>query len=363
VLGRDREDDLVQGIVRMRKGENPGAVIAGVKVKFEEIKALLPAGVEIRPYYDRERLVNTTVATVTRNLIEGAILVIVLLSLFLYNLRAAVHRGPHHPALAACSPSSSWTCRDPRQPALAGRHRLRDHRGRRRHHDGEHRAAPERAPSARPSRGPRGAARRPGGGRPLTFAVLIIMTVYVPILTFQRIEGKLFRPMAVTISLAVVGSLLLTLTMIPVLASFAFRRPPSDRESPFLRWLRRPYRPALRFAVRRPIVPIAAAGVLLAGSLSPSRLSARSSSPSSTRATCGCGSTFPLGISIEGARPYTRDIRERLGPSPRCGSWSRSSAPPMTAPIRRLRQRRVLRGHETAEEWARGRRKDDISRR
>src|SRR5262249_56832762 len=70
--------------------------------------------------------------------------------------------------------------------------------------------------------------------RPLTFAVLIIMTVYVPILTFQRIEGKLFRPMAGTISLTVHGALVLTLTLIPVLSSLLFRRPPSDRESPLL---------------------------------------------------------------------------------------------------------------------------------
>src|SRR5204862_6329620 len=101
--------------------------------------------------------------------------------------------------------------------------------------------------------------------RPLTFAVLIIMTVYVPILTFQRIEGKLFRPMAVTISLAVIGALLLTLTLIPVLSSLVFRRPPSTRESPLLRWLRRPYSPALRSCVRRPLIPVAAAGVLLVG--------------------------------------------------------------------------------------------------
>src|SRR3989449_7705090 len=95
--------------------------------------------------------------------------------------------------------------------------------------------------------------------RPLPFAGLIIMTVYVPILTFQRIEGKLFRPMAVTISLAVIGSLVLTLTLIPVLASLLFRRPPSERESPLLRWLRRLYVPALTFCLRRPAVPIRAA--------------------------------------------------------------------------------------------------------
>src|SRR5262249_57575874 len=71
-------------------------------------------------------------------------------------------------------------------------------------------------------------------GRPLTFAVLIIMTVYLPILTFQRIEGKLFEPMAVTISLAVIGSLLLTLTVIPLLSSFPFPPPPPHPQTPLL---------------------------------------------------------------------------------------------------------------------------------
>src|SRR3989442_3886602 len=89
VLGRDHEDDLVQGIVLMRKGENPDAVITGVKKKIEELKRQLPAGVELRDYYSRDRLVRTTVTTVLRNLVEGAALVIVLLSLFLSNLRAA----------------------------------------------------------------------------------------------------------------------------------------------------------------------------------------------------------------------------------------------------------------------------------
>ncbi|PYM34302.1 MAG: CusA/CzcA family heavy metal efflux RND transporter, partial [Candidatus Rokuibacteriota bacterium] len=89
VLGRDHEDDLVQGIVLMRKGENPGIVTEGVKAKAREVQKLLPDGVDLRPYYSRDRLVNTTVTTVLRNLIEGALLVVVLLSLFLYNIRAA----------------------------------------------------------------------------------------------------------------------------------------------------------------------------------------------------------------------------------------------------------------------------------
>src|SRR2546428_13536179 len=201
---------------------------------------LLPSGVELRPYYSRDRLVTTTVTTVLRNLVEGALLVVILLSLFLYNIRAAF-------IVALTIPLSllfAFIFMDLRGiPAnllslgaidfgiiVDGavimtenilRH-LAEHKPR------GHRVVREVQQAAVQV------------ARPLTFAVLIIMTVYVPILTFQRIEGKLFRPMAVTISLAVIGALVLTLTLIPVLMSLLFRRPPSERESPLLRWLRRP---------------------------------------------------------------------------------------------------------------------------
>src|SRR5712664_3573448 len=231
VLGRDHKDDLVQGIVLMRKGENPGAVIAGVRTKIEDLQKLLPAGVELKPYYSRDRRGKTTVTTVLRNLVEGAVLVVLLLTLFLYNLRAAL-------IVTLTIPLSllfAFIVMDLRNiPAnllslgaidfgiiVDGavimtenivRH-LSEHkpRGHRVIREVQH-AAVEVA-------------------RPLTFAVLIIMTVYVPILTFQRIEGKLFRPMAVTISLAVIGALVLPLTLLPVLTSFPFRHPPSERES------------------------------------------------------------------------------------------------------------------------------------
>src|SRR5262249_12448787 len=160
-----------------------------------------------------------------QNLVEGAALVVILLTLFLYNLRAAL-------IVALTIPLSllfAFIFMDLKgipanllslgaidfgiivDGAVIMTENIVRHRGERRPTGPRvlqevQRAAEEVA-------------------RPLTFAVLIIMTVYVPILTFQRIEGKLFRPMAVTISLAVVGSLLLTLTVIPVLCSLFFRRP------------------------------------------------------------------------------------------------------------------------------------------
>ena len=312
VLGRDHEDDLVQGIVLMRKGENPGDVIAGVRNKVIEIRKLLPPGVEMRPYYSRDQLVRTTVTTVLRNLIEGAVLVILLLSLFLYNVRAAF-------IVALTIPLSllfAFIFMDLRgipanllslgaidfgiivDGAVIMTENILRHLSKQKPEAA--RVLPEVERSAKEV------------GRPLTFAVLIIMTVYLPILTFQRIEGKLFQPMAVTISLAVIGSLLLTLTVIPVLSSFLFRRPPQERESPALRWPRQAYLAALRRCVRRPLVPILCAAGLLGFALLVFTLLGKEFLPELDEGDVWLRVKFPVGISLEGARPYVREIRERL---------------------------------------------------
>jgi cobalt-zinc-cadmium resistance protein CzcA len=148
--------------------------------------------------------------------------------------------------------------------------------------------------------------------RPLTFAVLIIMTVYLPILTFQRIEGKLFAPMAVTISLAVVGALLLTLTLIPALASLFFRRPPSERQSPLLQVLRAVYAPAIRWCLRRPIFPVLGALGLLVLALFVFTQLGREFLPDLDEGDIWLRVKFPVGLSLEAARPYVHEIRERL---------------------------------------------------
>ena len=312
VLGRDHDDDLVQGIVLMRKGDNPDEVIRGVRRKIDEVARLLPPGVEIHPYYSRDTLVRTTVTTVLGNLVEGAGLVVVLLTLFLYDVRAAF-------IVAITIPLSllfAFIFMDLRgipanllslgaidfgiivDGAVIMTENIVRH------------LAHQRPTGHRVVREVQAAAVQVA--RPLTFAVLIIMTVYVPILTFQRIEGRLFRPMAVTISVTVVGSLLLTLTLIPVLSTYLFRRPPSERESPILRLLRWPYVPALRWCVRRPLVPTAVAGGLLVIALLTFTALGKEFLPELDEGDVWLRVKFPVGISLEGGRPYVRDIRERL---------------------------------------------------
>src|SRR5881396_254778 len=312
VLGRDHEDDLVQGIILMRKGENPDAVIDGVKKKLAEVKRMLPAGVELYDYYSRDRLVKTTVTTVLRNLVEGAALVVVLLSLFLYDLRAAF-------IVALTIPLSllfAFIFMDLRgipanllslgaidfgiivDGAVIMAENILRHLSERR--PTGHRVVREVQHAALEV------------ARPLTFAVVIIMTVYVPILTFQRIEGKLFRPMAVTIAFAVIGSLVLTLTLLPVLTSFLFRHPPSERESPILRALRTPYLPALRFCLRRPAAPVGATAAMFALALVAFTLLGKEFLPELDEGDIWLRVKFPVGISLEDANPYVHDIRERL---------------------------------------------------
>src|SRR5215470_9288583 len=308
ILGKDHDDDLVQGIVLMRKGENPGKVIDGVRKKIAEV--------QLRPYYSRDRLVRTTVTTVMRNLLEGAALVVLLLSVFLYNIRAAF-------IVAITIPLSllfAFIFMDLQSiPAnllslgaidfgiivdgavimtenIMRRLSERKVTGHRVVREVEH-AAVEVA-------------------RPLTFAVLIIMTVYLPIVTFQRIEGKLFRPMAVTISLAVVGSLILTLTLIPVLASLLFKRAPSEKESPLLHWLRRPYTPAIHWCVRRPLLPILGATGLLALSLFLFTVLGKEFLPELDEGDLWLRVKLPVGIALEATRPYVHEIRERIGRFP-----------------------------------------------
>src|SRR6266478_553588 len=312
ILGRDHADDLVQGIVLMRRGENPDAVIQGVKKKIDELKRTLPAGVELRDYYNRKVLVDTTVHTVLTNLIEGAALVIVLLTLFLYSVRAAFIVALTIPLCLLFA----FIFMDLRGiPAnllslgaidfgiiVDGAVIMTENIMR---HLAHHKPTGDRV-----VREVQHAAVEVA--RPLTFAVLIIMTVYVPILTFQRIEGRLFQPMAVTISVAVVSALVLTLTLIPVLCSYFFRRPPSERESPLLRWLRVPYAPAIRFCVRRPLVPLVGTTALLAISLVVFTLLGKEFLPELDEGDLWLRVKFPIGISLEGAQPYVHDIRERL---------------------------------------------------
>jgi cobalt-zinc-cadmium resistance protein CzcA len=265
VVSRGDTDDTVEGIVLMRRGENPSDVLQRVRDAITELNTrILPDGAQVEPFYDRTDLVETTLHTVGRNLLEGAVLVILVLFVFLLDVRAALIVAALIP-LSLLSAFLYLKARGMSANLLSMGavdfgiivdggvviiesivRRLSPH-------------ADEPMPTvidvpARVQRAVHEVAR------PTVFALLIIIAAYLPIFLLERVEGRIFAPMANTVVAALVGALFFSLTLVPVLATFCYRGPIRHRESPLLVWAQRLYEPSLRWALRH-------AGVVLLGSL------------------------------------------------------------------------------------------------
>ena len=263
---RDGRGEVVTGVVMMLMGENPRVVARRVDEELARIAATLPPGIEIDTYYDRNDLVGRTIATVQRNLVEGGLLVVAVLLLFLGNVRGGLIVASAIPlsmlfaftGMVRAGISGNLMSLGAIDFGLIvdGSVVMIENIVRRL----------GQAPEGRDRREViAGAAREVA--RPVFFAVLIITIVYLPILTLQGVEGKMFRPMALTVVFALLASLVLALTLMPVLASLAFRRRVVSREPRVVSWLTRRYRPLLAGAIARPGVTGLTAAVLFAGSL------------------------------------------------------------------------------------------------
>ncbi len=260
------EGEVVLGLGFMLMGENSKEVTNQLKRRMDEIRASLPPGVEVRPLYERTNLIDRVINTVKVNLFEGALLVIAVLFIFLGNLRAGL-------IVALAIPLSMlFAFNGMLRFGIAGslmslgaidfglivdssvimvensvRH-LSGPRGRRSVLEIVRDASIEVR-------------------RPTMFGELIIMVVYLPILTLEGIEGRLFRPMALTVIFALLGSLVLSLTLMPVLASLLLPRQVRKRENFIIRAAKWCYRPVVRAAIRARAIFIMAAVALVGGGL------------------------------------------------------------------------------------------------
>jgi cobalt-zinc-cadmium resistance protein CzcA len=221
-----RRGETVSGTVIMLKGENGKQLIERVKARIATMH--LPAGVTIAPFYDQSFVIDGTIHTVEKNLFEGFILVTVLLLLFLGNARAAIITAMVIPLsmlisflgmrlfgisanLMSLGAIDFGMIVDGAVVMMENAvHRLEDKHGKETPLDSVRRAAHEVV-------------------RPMTFAVVIIIAVYLPILFLQGLEGRMFRPMAITVCTALFGSLLLALTLVPALASVVFAKGIPDK--------------------------------------------------------------------------------------------------------------------------------------
>ena len=271
IVSYNDRDDVIEGIVLMNKGQNPAKVIEALREKAKEVNAKLPPGVRIAPFYDRTSLIDHTVHTVTENLIVGALLVVAILIVFLRNWRAALIVASVIPLsllfafiimdirgvsanlislgavdfgiiidsavvlVEAMMVRLAVTELDkfPQQASYGWRiHTLKQ-------------TAIEM-------------------GRPILFSKLIIILAFLPIFTFQRVEGKIFSPMAFTLSFALLGAILLTLTLVPALLSYTMRREDmAEKHSPWLEKVQQGYRNFLvRMGTMRKRVVLVSVGLL-----------------------------------------------------------------------------------------------------
>jgi cobalt-zinc-cadmium resistance protein CzcA len=264
---RDAKGEAVTGVVMMLIGENSRVVVNRVKEKIEETRGSLPPGVTIDTYYDRTELVRMTITTVVKNLSEGGLLVILVLLLLLGSFRGGL-------IVASAIPLSMlFAFVGMRQFGLSGNLMslgaidfglivdgsvvMIENIVRHLSHTSN--AARDKLTVIRES------AREVA--RPIAFAVGIIIIVYLPILTLRGVEGKMFRPMALTVVLALAGSLILAVTVMPVLASIFLKYQQQERETWIIRSLMRAYRPFLKGTIRFPKLTLAIAGIVFVSSL------------------------------------------------------------------------------------------------
>lgn len=261
----DAKGEVVVGIAMMLKGENSRTVAARVKERVAQIRKTLPKGVELIPFYDRTELVDRTIHTVVKNLIEGAILVIIVLILLLGNWRGAMIVASIIPLsmlfaailMRVFNVSGNLMSLGALDFGLIvdGAVVMVENVVRRRaeaqHHGSKE--APERTILDACME----------VGRPVVFAVAIIAIVYLPILSLTGIEGKMFKPMALTVIFALIGSLLLSLTYVPAAMTFLLRGRVSEKESPIIHFAKKWYKPALAWTMQNRRKALAGALVLV----------------------------------------------------------------------------------------------------
>jgi cobalt-zinc-cadmium resistance protein CzcA len=262
------EGEIVAGIVLMLKGENSRAVVDRIKERVEQIKKSLPAGVELVPFYDRTELIDRTIHTVEKNLVEGAILVILVLIILLGNWRGALLVATVIPLsmlfaailMRVFNVSGNLMSLGSLDFGLIvdGAVIVVENTVRRRaeaQHEGSH-DPPERTILEACLE----------VGKPVVFAVAIITIVYLPILSLSGIEGKMFIPMALTVVFALIGALILSLTYVPAAMTYILRGRVSETESFLIRWSKKIYMPALDFVMRYRWQTLAAATAMVLAS-------------------------------------------------------------------------------------------------
>ena len=315
IFGLNGKPGGVEGIILMRRGENPSEVLDGVSHEIERLNEMrLPKGVRIRPIYDRRDLVSNTLRTVSRTLLEGLVIVVGVLFFFLGSVRAAVLTAITIPLALLFAFICMQAAGIPANLLSLGAldfgiivdgtlvmvehivHRL---------------AHPKKRDTL--LEGVRGAALEVE--RPIFFSLLILISAYIPLFTLERVERRLFTPMAFTVCAALLGSLLLTLTIIPVLATYFFRKGATSWENPVLAWVYRRYEGILRFTLPRSGLVVAVAVLIVAAAFGLSLSLGSEFLPQLDEGVIWVRANLPPGTSLDKSASIASDMSSLIAQS------------------------------------------------
>ena len=361
VAGQDDDDDVVTGVVLMRRGENPSEVLKAVRATIDQVNDTgLPAGVKVVPIYDRTWLIGKTLTTVFTNLVEGALLVSIVLWMFLGNLRAAAIVALTIPlALLATFLGLSFLGIPANLLSLGAMDfgiivdgavivvenifrkltaAVRDHEAL----DDQRRrslildAAVE-------------------VGRPTLFSMLIIIAAHIPIFTLQRHEGRIFAPMAYSVVSALIGALILSLTLVPLLCALMLKRKLPEKENFLVHGAKQLYEPALGWALGHRRFVLGASVISLALSLALLPRLGTEFLPELNEGAVWVNVNYPTSVSVTEAQELSRRVRQAIRKFPEVVSvTSKAGRPEDGTDPKLINMAEFLVDLKPENEWQRG---------
>jgi cobalt-zinc-cadmium resistance protein CzcA len=316
-VGRDDETDVVEGIVLLRKGENPSIVLKDLNQTINDMnERVLPEDVKIKVFYDRTNLVNLTTHTVMENLIVGMLLVTFILTIFLADWRTTF-------IVAIIIPLAllfAFICMKLRgmsanllsigaidfgiiiDGAVVMVEGVFVYLAHKQHEMGKDKFA---------KMSKMGFVKKISieMGKPIFFSKLIIITALVPIFAFQKVEGKMFSPLAYTIGFALLGALIFTLTLVPLLCKLLLKKNVREKDNPLVSAMERIYKPALDYAIRKPAHSLGISILLLVVSLGVGTRLGTEFLPQLNEGSIYVRASMPQSISFSEANLYSEQMR------------------------------------------------------
>src|SRR5579859_2460692 len=313
IFGFEKNDDAVEGVILMRTGEQTQNVLQGVEKKTEELnRSILPRDVKIRPFYDRSDLVRVTTDTVEGNLLRGMLLVLIVLIFFLGSMRAALITALTIPLallfafiflnltgeaanLLSIGAIDFGIIIDGTIVMVENIYRELGLR-----HGTEYKLTDVILAAARDV------------DRPIFYSVAVIVAGYLPIYALTGPAGKLFHPMADTMGFALICALVLTLTVVPVLASYWFKSGVKEKQNPVYNWIRDQYAGRLHWCLNHPAVTLIVALAIFGATLLLVPLIGGEFLPHLDEGAVWVRATMPYTISFEEAAKFAPQVRDLL---------------------------------------------------